>query len=780
MEGNTPADFLRDMQRIINNNPLYSVAINLVLQTIINNRNNVKNMKTISKEYKNKLLSLYGNIKTICIDTLSDTTKQQIFTKCKITQFDDLENKINNAQNAMDYEKLYVCMEETINELKDACKTVSAHSVASTPGPVATGSTSAPAPAVPVGASGASVAPGSSGTSVAPGSSVPAPAVPVGAPAPAVPVSASGSAPVVDNSVGVDILGEKLFINDEVMCINPGSGSKIIGKIKDVLENKDKSTPEFILELPFTKEIVIPKNACLKLHEILGVIPGGDQIRKYDTVTCKNASGNSITGLIMDIGTPGTSIKLKLKDNSVETVNINTCENLIPINYGDLFDGIIGHASSVPALPVTAPVTTPVTAPAHVVAAPAPVVASPAPAPAPVVPAPNSADFVGKDIYGTDLYVNDDVMGIGAADNKKYKGTIQGTLWNTNTNNTTLNLKNYLDSKRVNVLRDRCIKLPELVGTTSSGEQLRVGDTVTSSNITGIEYTGKILSKTSDNNIKLKLDDGTSLNVAIRKCKNIIHPIDYSTLLDGYINSVSMVAAPPVVAPTAAPAPAPVATPTPVVTAPATDIEGDKAEIDDIIKIADINIAINRLYDIVKRKTPTNLNEFIEIWKKFINTAISDTYIFDPKPRAYLSTVTLMNKIRQKLSDPDCISKEYDNKCKIIQFLMLIIAIITINRTRCITNYTHKYFDDILKDEDQDNTCEIYKDVYNERTTNDPKYFDRGGSTTFDKFIQNNIDASKLFVCATAAAIVGGDTAIHQQKYLKYKSKYLQLKNKMR
>jgi hypothetical protein len=183
MEGKTLADFLREMQQLINNNPLLSVAVKIAINQIQKNKKNDNSMKTITNEYKDKLLSLYNSIKNSCIDTVPDPVKQQIFSKCNITQFEDLENKINNAQNAMDYENLYVCMENTLTELQTACKTVSAYSIASTshsvaPAPVA----STPAPA--------SALPGSSIVAAAPASALPAPAhppahTPAPAPAPA-------------------------------------------------------------------------------------------------------------------------------------------------------------------------------------------------------------------------------------------------------------------------------------------------------------------------------------------------------------------------------------------------------------------------------------------------------------------------------------------------------------------------------------------------------------------------------------------------------------------
>jgi hypothetical protein len=842
MEGNTPADFLRDMQRIINNNPLYSVAINLVLQTIINNRNNVKNMKTISKEYKNKLLSLYGNIKTICIDTLSDTTKQQIFTKCKITQFDDLENKINNAQNAMDYEKLYVCMEETINELKDACKTVSAHSVASTPGHVASvaalpGSSGSAAPvgalpgssgsAAPVGAlPGSSVVPGSSGSTPTSGSSVaalpgssvaalpgsssasalvatpdPLGASALGASAPfSAPahIGASGAppaAPVVDNSVGKDLIGQDLFINDEVIGINPVTGLKITGKIKDLPINKNKIRRYFIIEFTNSTHTTILKDRCLKLFDIIGTIPGGIEIHKYDTVTCTDNSGVPIKGMIDGIEKPNESIKLILNDNSFKIVNIDKCTEHKPVNYNDFLDALIAKL-------------------------PPPVVAASSP-PAPADPVANPV-----------LIQNDkaDIVNILLLEEPVNK------LYDIINKKTPQNLYEFIDLWKefiTIVINDTNIftskpnsLIPFVTIIIETKKKLSDVDCVDKKYvrhlkliqflllILAIIFINKNIMAKINNKRQLQFDIDEMLknDKANKSCKiynNVYNNItdvtkrtyyetdntDFSDFIKNNIDTSNkfacnptpapvvaappapVVAAPP--APVAAPTPAPVAAPTPapVVAAPAPGIEVDKAEIHTMIIQDDIDI--DKLYNIVKRRTPQNLNEFIIIWKEFINTAINDNNIFVNKPITYYPFKTLLNDTRIKLDDADCNTKYHDYKLKIIQFLMLIMAIIIINRKKCINGYNINSLDNMLLDNAVDKSCEIYKEVYNNTSTNDIYYF-KPGNTTFDKFIQNNIDASKLFVCATAAAIVGGDTAIHQQKYLKYKSKYLQLKNKMR
>ena len=259
MEGKTLADFLREMQQLINNNPLLSVAVKIAINQIQKNKKNDNSMKTITNEYKDKLLSLYNSIKNSCIDTVPDPVKQQIFSKCNITQFEDLENKINNAQNAMDYENLYVCMENTLTELQTACKTVSAYSIAST----STGAPVASTHTVPV----VVAAP------PAPFSAAPAPARPPAPTArPPAPFSAAHTPVVAKDKNNVD-----LNINDFVKCF-----TSVGDKEFTIISIKNASTPLLgkILTIKDSNshEMDILSKSCEKIVSLTPLTPAGPPV----------------------------------------------------------------------------------------------------------------------------------------------------------------------------------------------------------------------------------------------------------------------------------------------------------------------------------------------------------------------------------------------------------------------------------------------------------------------------------------------------------------------
>jgi hypothetical protein len=158
MNGNLDiVDLLQDMKNILDSNPILNIAVEIAAKEIKNQRNDIKNLNVLQNEQKNKLYTLYSNIKpyiSSCFNGLNINSKNDILKKCSITQFEELENKIYSSTTIDEFDNLYACMEHTLSELEKVCKLASS-TVSTTTVPAHTHHSAPPVPVVAASASSA-------------------------------------------------------------------------------------------------------------------------------------------------------------------------------------------------------------------------------------------------------------------------------------------------------------------------------------------------------------------------------------------------------------------------------------------------------------------------------------------------------------------------------------------------------------------------------------------------------------------------------------------------
>jgi hypothetical protein len=182
-------DVLYDLNRELESNPLleFVATIAIVKSKIRRERERLEEENKISDTQITNLISLYRKLTDYIKDKETDIKKlpdmSKIYSQCKITKFDELDNKVENYRlnrnqvSISDFDNLYKCIDDTLSELMDAVSKLGKSTILGTPGTPGT-------PAIPIAKPAKrhkrhkAPAPGAVLPPVLPAPGAPAPAIP--------------------------------------------------------------------------------------------------------------------------------------------------------------------------------------------------------------------------------------------------------------------------------------------------------------------------------------------------------------------------------------------------------------------------------------------------------------------------------------------------------------------------------------------------------------------------------------------------------------------------